>query len=258
MKTAVLTATVLAGLASVPAHAAQVISSTIEITISADNADDFTGAGAVYSQSISYAAGPAFNESFDFRPAGNAQNITFQNGPGGVTVTPPAGSYGPPDVWLNISSDGTAGSWSGSYTSAIIYPPTAASSILRYRVFLGFNAIDIYSGGNNLGALTGDEFNGIVFNELIHIPGKRSVHDFNYFVNLDKWQPQVSYDSSTDITTLELFNSDYISGDEPGIVIAHAGEYVPEPACWTMLIAGFIGIGGKLRARRGETQLITA
>jgi hypothetical protein len=240
------------------AQAATVVNRTTDVTISFDNANNFANASGAYALSVAYADQAAFDESFDFQPLSNAQNIAFQSNSGGVTVTPPAGPYAPPDVLLDISSNGTAGSWTGSYTTAA----SASGPLLTYGTLGGYNILNFNGGGS----LTGTEFDGIGFYVFVYIKGNwttlgTSTGDLDYLgANAGFGAPSLTYDTGSDTTTLEVINPNYTDGESAGINFDLIGSSaVPEPATWGLMLAGFFGLGGALRlARRKGNQAAIA
>ena len=84
----------------------------------------FNGASAVYAGSLAYAAAPSPGgdqapSSFDFFPLSNAADLVFVE-LGGISINP-LGSQTPPypsDITLSTTSNGSAGSWGWTYTTA--------------------------------------------------------------------------------------------------------------------------------------------
>jgi hypothetical protein len=262
-KSLLLSASVLCACASA-VQAQTLVSRTTDVAVTFDNPNNFTNASGFYGFSVAYPDQTPFTGSvFGFQPLSNATNITFQSGPGGVTVTPPAPPYSPPLVNVTIDDPtGTAGSWSATYNTAA----TASGPLLSYSTLGGLNVLN-FDGGGSLSSNGAGTYNGIGFFVFAHLQGNwttlgTATGDLDYLgANTGFDLSSLTYDSGTNTTTLEVINNDYSDGELANVdfdLVGGPTSAVPEPAVWAMLIAGFFGVGAALRKSRKAQAAVTA
>jgi hypothetical protein len=269
LKTLFLSASVLCVCAGA-AQAQTVVSRTTDVAVTFDNANNFANASGFYGFSLALPEQTPFTgDVFNFQPLSNATGITFQSGAGGVTVTAPPPPYAPPATIPVTQNDptGTAGSWSATYNTAA----TASGPLLTFSTLNGNNVLN-FDGGGSLSSVNSDGsegtlYDGIDFFVFVHLPGDWTMQgtaagDLDYLgVGAGFSDPTFTFNTITDMTTVETFTHDYTDGESVGLDFDLIGgpAGVPEPAVWAMLMTGFFGVGAAMRrSRKTRGAAITA
>ena len=205
----------------------------------------FANANALYA--VSWAYDSTFSDySLGFNLVSNAQNLTYYQYAGGVTINPttaPSPPYASSE-YVSVSNDGTPGSWGWSYDTAA-GPSGSLLTSITYGSLGGLATLNFDVGGGytiNLGGSYG-------YYVYVYLPGDWATagtgtgdHIYNS-VGSGFSTPTFSYDPGTKTTTVFTDDLSFTTG-YPSLNFTLVGSApVPEPSTWAMMLAGFAGLG---------------
>jgi hypothetical protein len=217
-----------------------IVSTTRDYTVTWSGST-FTDASATYAGSYAYAASAFSDDDFSLSLYSNATNLAY-NSAGAVTISPttaPSPPYTSPETIL-VSSDGTGlGSWGWSYDTA-----AGAGLPLSYGALGGLATLNFDVGGFD------DQGQTIGYYVFVYLPGDWTTEGTatgDYILNgvaAGFSTPTFTYDTSTNTTTVETFDSSFPgNGGGPGLNFTLVGtSVVPEPSTWAMMLVGFAGL----------------
>lgn len=176
---------------------------------------------------------------------------------GGVTTTIGNQVAGTPSATGDINNDGSGGTFDFNYVTA--NGPDFTSSWTESTVVGGYNTLSFGGFGNQGFGGCGSnllDLGGIFTCEVFiygnwtngHAPGD------GYITNLSAGYSTINdfvYNSTLNWTLVGVSTGNY-TGVDPNLGINLVGSAVPEPATWTLLLAGLglAAVGGGLRGRR--------
>ena len=140
------------------------------------------------------------------------------------------------DIWSNVSNDSGTGEYVGWYT------PVSGNPVITFH-FAGNPTVDdveLYVDNSDIGG--------------VGAPGSITIDGTNY-------NPVVTaistYAEELTVSGLSLPGNGItvqpIAGIEPWIFVSEVQfSGVPEPATWTLLLVGLVGLGAAMRTRRGQ------